>query len=603
MRKIKNITRLYRKMGQIDQAYLWNLALLILMNALHPLNGFYFLYYIVDSLETGLDIQGALTGLCLMGVVELVYCTLSFQLKKTDREKTMRIKNSLMLELQEKTVELSYQELENPETTLKQKKALEIFYPTQAEYMDFQNVLNCVKVMLYSAMQLVVLAVLLLRIHWTLVAVLLLLGCVSLWLYTVAGDRKFQVWDKELVAIGRKLSYFQQLATDFSYAKEVRMYTMGEWITNKMRSLTTRYLGGIRKSALQFSLIGILSTLLMGLGTGLSFLELGWLTWTGGIRTAGFASCLNVVRNFESALTQTVKSYMTISQAMSYLQAYWLYMDSLAAVVPQGCPKILSRDEREKGEVCFEHVFFKYPGAADYTLKDISFVIRAGERAALVGENGSGKTTLIKLLLRLYEPERGKIYWNGTDISNIRLSDYRKAVTAVFQDFKILEDTVKRNLSFQQPQGDGRLWEILDEAGIGDKIRSLPDGLDSYLGKTMHDNGQELSGGEKQKLAIARALLREVGMVVMDEPTAMLSPNVEYEIYTRFAELVKGRSAVYISHRMSSCRFCDWIMVLAGGTIQERGSHEELMALGGEYCRMYTAQAAFYREMGEGVEP
>ena len=131
-----------------------------------------------------------------------------------------------------------------------------------------------------------------------------------------------------------------------------------------------------------------------------------------------------------------------------------------------------------------------------------------------------------------------------------------------------------------------------------EQVQSLPLGLDSYLGKTMYEGGQELSGGEKQKLAIARVLLRDAGMVVMDEPTAMLSPQVEYEIYTHFSQLVKGRSAIYISHRMSSCRFCDWIMVLSGGVIREKGTHEELMALDGEYCGMYTAQAKFYEEIG-----
>ena len=230
--------------------------------------------------------------------------------------------------------------------------------------------------------------------------------------------------------------------------------------------------------------------------------------------------------------------------------------------------------------------------------KDVSFCIKPGEMVALVGENGSGKTTIIKLLLRLYRPEEGKIYWNGLDISTLALSDYRKAVTAVFQDFKILEDTARNNLCFSEQQPEERIWEVLEETGMREKVQSLPLGLDSYLGKTMYEGGQELSGGEKQKLAIARVLLRDAGMVVMDEPTAMLSPRVEYEIYTHFSQLVKGRSAIYISHRMSSCRFCDWIMVLSGGVIREKGTHEELMALDGEYCGMYTAQAKFYEEIG-----
>ncbi len=598
MRKIKNIFRLYCKMGQIDQGFIWNLALMILLNSLHPLNGFYFLYYIIDSLETGLDIRGTFTGLCLMGAIEFAFYLIARKLKITDREKTMKIKNKLMLELQEKTISLSYQNLENPETTLAQKKALEIFYPTQAEYMDFQNVLGCVQALSFSVLQLLVLSVLLFQIHWTLIIPLLVFSVVSLWLYTVAGDKKFQVWDKELVSIGRKLSYFQEMATNFSYAKEIRLYTMGDWIVAKMKALTSTYLRGIRKSVLNFSMVGILSNLLLGLGTGLSFLQLGRLTWMGAIQTANFVSCVNVVRTFEASLLRAVENYMTIGQAMSYLQAYWSYMDYLSspeAVQPE--QKLLADSDCRHGEIRFEHVSFKYPGAQDYTLKDVSFCIRPGEKVALVGENGSGKTTLVKLLLRLYQPEKGKIFWNGQDIASIQYSDYMKAVTAVFQDFKILEDTVKNNLCFMEPLPEEKIWKVLEKTGMDGKIHSLPNGLGSYLGKTMYDNGQELSGGEKQKLAIARVLLKNAGMVIMDEPTAMLSPRVEYEIYTHFAELVKGRSAVYISHRMSSCRFCDWIMVLSNGVICEKGSHEELIALNGEYYKMYMAQAEFYRDM------
>lgn len=516
MKKISYILRLYRKMGRIDRGFLPNLAALVILDSLHPLNGVYFLYYIVRSLETGLNLRAVSLGLCLMGGIELLYYLAMKKLRSVNRVKSMNIRNQLALELQQKTIRLPFQELENP------------------------------------------------------------------------------LWPRK-----RKLSYFQELATNFSYAKEVRLYAMGGWIVSKMKGLTSSYIKGIRKSVLHFSLVGILSSLLLVLGTGISFLRLGQLTWLGVIHAADFVSCVNVVRTFEASMVRAVEAYMTIGQAMSYLQAYWQYMDFPESPrVPRTGQRLLPPGERAQGEIRFEHVSFRYPGAEDYTLKDVTFCIKPGEKVALVGENGSGKTTIIKLLLRLYRPEEGKIYWNGLDISTLALSDYRKAVTAVFQDFKILEDTARNNLCFSEQQPEERIWEVLEETGMREKVQSLPLGLDSYLGKTMYEGGQELSGGEKQKLAIARVLLRDAGMVVMDEPTAMLSPRVEYEIYTHFSQLVKGRSAIYISHRMSSCRFCDWIMVLSGGVIREKGTHEELMALDGEYCGMYTAQAKFYEEIG-----
>ena len=387
MKKISYLLRLYRKMGRIDRGYTVNLAALVMLDSLHPLNGVYFLYYIVSSLETGLDLRAVSLGLCLMGGIELLYHLAMKRLRTVNRVKAMNIRNQLILELQQKTIRLSFQELENPETTLAQKKALEIFYPTQAEYMDFLNVLGCVRVLLFSGLQLLVLSVLLFWIHWTLVLPLLL-GTVSLWLYTIAGEKKFRVWDQELVAIGRKLSYFQELATNFSYAKEVRLYAMGGWIVSKMKTLTSTYIRGIRKSVLHFSLVGILSSLLLGLGTGISFLRLGQLTWLGIIHAADFVSCVNVVRTFEASMVRAVEGYMTIGQAMSYLQAYWQYMDFLESPkVPRTGQRLLPPGQRTQGEIRFEHISFRYPGAKDYTLKDVSFRIRPGEKVALVGED------------------------------------------------------------------------------------------------------------------------------------------------------------------------------------------------------------------------
>lgn len=594
MDKISNLLRLYREIWKENTTYLLGLIAMIVLYAVHPLNAFYFLYQIIYNIEYNYTIWDIIQNLSVMLAIEMLYYIFWGKFSKYEKGKIIEIKNKFIFELQRKTMNIPFQKLEDPNMALTQKKALEVFYPRQAEYMDIQVTLNCMRIMLSTGIQLIILGVLLIFVDWKLIFFLVLFGGISIWLKTIAIDRKFEIWDKKLVQIGRQAAYYQELATNFSYAKEVRLYSLSDWIVGKMRGLTQKYIGGINQSVRSFSIVGMISSILMGAGTVAAFLQLGYLTWTNKLPTASFVSYINVIRTFESTLLLFIETYMIIGQAGTYLRAYWDYIDRIETAEK----KIVFKNfKKDAGQICFEHVWFKYPGTKEYTLKDISFKIYAGEKVALVGENGSGKTTLIKLLLRLYEPERGTIYWNGQDISTIEYNEYMEHVTAVFQDFKILEDTVANNILFEKSYSDSRAKKVLDEVGMTNKIYSLNKGINTYLGKTIYENGVELSGGEKQKLAIARALARDADMVIMDEPTAMLSPKVEYEIYTNFATLVKDRSAIYISHRMSSCKFCDWIMVLKSGSIQEKGTHDELMGANGEYHKMYAAQAAFYEEL------
>lgn len=594
MKKISNLFRLYRKIWELNTSYMLGLTLMIVLYAIHPLNAFYFLYQIIHGIEKADTILDLVPNLTVMLFIEMFYYVFCWQFSKFEKRKIIEIKNRFIFELQYKTMNISFQKLEDPQMALAQQKALEVFYPSQAEYMDIQVTLNCMRVLLSTGIQIIILGILLILIDWKLIFSLVFFCGISIWLKTKAIDKRFEIWDKKLVQIGRQAAYYQELATNFTYAKEVRLYSLSDWIVGKMHGIANKYIGGINKSVMNFSIVGMLSSILMGAGTIVAFLQLGYLTWTDKLPTASFVSFINVIRTFESALLLFIEMYMVISQAGFYLGAYWEYIDKMEDSEREVSVK---KNKENLEQICFEHVWFKYPGTKEYTLKDISFDICAGEKVALVGENGSGKTTLIKLLLRLYEPERGTIYWNGKDISTINYDEYMEHVTAVFQDFKILEDTVENNIFFEQVHTKDKVKCVLDEVGMSKKIYSLTHNINSYLGKTMYENGVELSGGEKQKLAIARVLARNADMVIMDEPTAMLSPKVEYEIYTNFANLVKERSAIYISHRMSSCRFCDWIMVLKNGSIQEKGTHDELMEANGEYHKMYAAQAAFYEEL------
>ena len=243
----------------------------------------------------------------------------------------------------------------------------------------------------------------------------------------------------------------------------------------------------------------------------------------------------------------------------------------------------------------FRHVSFRYPRSEKFVLRDIKLTIRPGEHLSIVGLNGAGKTTFIKLLCRLYDVTEGEILVDGVNIKEYSEEEYRRLFAVVFQDFQLFAFSLRENIAFGEPADDRELERVLRLAGLWEDVQKLPDGLDTMLYKSFDENGTDLSGGQRQKTAIARALYRNAPVAILDEPTAALDPVAEYGIYRQFSRLVGGKTAVYISHRLSSCKFCDRIAVFSENTIKELGTHDELVHRpGGIYAEMFAAQAQYY---------
>ena len=253
------------------------------------------------------------------------------------------------------------------------------------------------------------------------------------------------------------------------------------------------------------------------------------------------------------------------------------------------------RDDNEY-EFEFKHVWFKYPDSEEYTLKDINLKWRIGEKMPLVGKNGCGKSTLVKLLCRLYDPTEGEITLNGIDIRKYKYEEYMELFSVVFQDSKLFSFSLAENVAADTEYDPERVTDCVIRAGLGDRLKTMENGIETCLYKDFDENGVEISGGEAQKLCLARAIYKGSPFIVLDEPTAALDPISEYDIYTKFNSIVGTRTAIYISHRLSSCRFCDDITVLDNGHIIERGSHEKLIAKGGIYTAMWAAQAEYYKD-------
>ena len=328
-----------------------------------------------------------------------------------------------------------------------------------------------------------------------------------------------------------------------------------------------------------------------GLFTVFSYLLVVLKTISGAITVGAFTRYVGALNQFGSACASLIEYNAAIRRNAAYMGEFLAFLD-VEEKHSHGTIPVEKRDDGEY-ELAFENVSFRYPGSAQYVLKNVNCRLDMKRKMAVVGRNGAGKTTFIKLLCGLYEPTEGRITLNGVDIRKYKPDEYRDLFGVVFQDFRLFSFPVRENVATGYERNDSRLWKSLRQAGAEELVKNMPEGLETLLYKDTGE-GVEISGGEAQKLAIARALYKDGALVVLDEPTAALDPLAEAEVYARFDEMTEGKTSIYISHRMSSCRFCDDIMVFDDGRIAERGSHETLLAAGGLYSQLWNAQAKYY---------
>jgi ATP-binding cassette subfamily B protein len=318
-----------------------------------------------------------------------------------------------------------------------------------------------------------------------------------------------------------------------------------------------------------------------------------------GLRALYGMYAIGSVVQYVGAVTNIINTLSGITSSFSMLLNNQIYMQNIYRFLDLNDPpsRGVNKPDASDINIVFENVSLKYPGTENYALRNVSLEFKRGKRLAVVGMNGGGKTTMVKLLCRLYQPTEGVIRLNGEDIQNFSQEEYTRLFNVVFQDFKLFSLSLGANVATAEDFDRKKLEAALSAAGFGEKYASLEKGLDTMMGKDCDKTGVSFSGGEEQKVAIARAIYRDAPFVIFDEPTAALDPISEYEVYTKLNEIVGEKTAVFISHRLSSCRFCDDIAVFHQGALIQRGTHDALLAeAGGKYAELWNAQAQHYTE-------
>ncbi len=418
---------------------------------------------------------------------------------------------------------------------------------------------------------------------------------ISLILITIFNAKNNNI-DKEsflkLSKFNRIFGYVFYQLTDFAYGKDIRLYDSAEMMGGKARQYSDNQVEIWKETEQKKRRNSWKMDLINSLRDGLSYFYIGYLAVTKAITIGDFSMCVSAAGTLYWSLHGIVTGVQDINKRCAYAHRYIEFLDYPAAMT-KGTRSVKPGEHT----IEFRHVSFRYPRSEKLVLRDINLTIKQGEHLSIVGLNGAGKTTFIKLLCRLYDVTEGEILVDGVNIKEYSEEEYRKLFAVVFQDFQLFAFSLRENIAFGEKADDEEIERVLKLSGFWEDAQKLPDGLDTMLYKSFDENGTELSGGQRQKTAIARALYRNAPIVILDEPTAALDPVAEYDIYRKFNTLVGGKSAVYISHRLSSCKFCDRIVVFADDTIKECGTHDELAAIpGGIYAEMFAAQAQYYTD-------
>ncbi|MBP6770129.1 MAG: ABC transporter ATP-binding protein [Reyranella sp.] len=393
----------------------------------------------------------------------------------------------------------------------------------------------------------------------------------------------------------RELDYVRQTAASAETAKEVKIFGLNEFLIDRYRRLAASFYDANRRLALRRAGWGGLFTTIGTIGYYFAYAYIAWRTLTGEFSVGDLTFLAGSFRRLRTLLEALLSGFSSVAGQALYLDDLFTFFEVRPEILSPANPLPFSKPIRE-GFV-FEDVGFIYPGAERWAVRHLSFTLKAGEVVALVGENGAGKTTLVKLLTRLYDPDEGRILLDGRDLRDYGLDELRGSMGVIFQDFVRYNLPAGDNIAVGRIEARGdreRIARAASRSQADEVIARLSSGYDQMIGKRFK-NGVELSGGEWQKIAIARAYMREAEVLILDEPTAALDARAEFEVFQRFKELSRGKTAVLISHRFSSVRMADRILVLADGRVESQGTHEELMAQQGRYAELFELQAAGYR--------
>ncbi|MBE9065709.1 ABC transporter ATP-binding protein [Leptolyngbya cf. ectocarpi LEGE 11479] len=568
--------------------------LLVTCQGFLPLISIYLVKLLVDALTHRTTISNPQLILqqstpLLVGVIGVTLITLICKTFSdlVNTAQTQRVSDHMRSILHAKSISIDLAYYENPQyhDTLQRAQQEATTRPNQ--------ILTRLAQAGQNGISLVAMVGLLLTLHWG-ISIILLLAAMPTILVRLRHIRRLYHWQRIWTPVERQSMYFSWLIIGEMFAKEIRLFGLGDLFSQRFDQLRKKIYNAKLQLIIQRSLSFLAAQLVAGMLVGSVY---GWIfhqTLDGSLNLGDLVLYHQALQRGQGALKSLTSSLSGLYEDNLFLANLYEFLDLTPTIISPASPKAIPVPMRQG--IVLDRVSFSYADSSRQALHDISLSVKPGETIALVGENGSGKTTLIKLLCRLYDPTNGRITVDGMDLRDLNLTELRQQISVIFQDYAKYYLSAQDNIwlgNIHLPPSDSAIVAAAKQSGAHDVITRLPQGYDTMLGKLFND-GEELSIGQWQKVALARAFLRESQVIVLDEPTSAMDPKAEYEVFKTFRELIQDQAAILITHRLSTVRMADRIYVMDSGRIVESGSHDQLMAMQGTYAHLFNTQAQNY---------
>lgn len=566
--------------------FLWVPALV-----LQPLVTAYIPKAMIDAIDNGVTVGDMTVIVALLSLLLTLTIWLDPFMKELVRGGARIVRMRYAVAAFRKTLTTDYVNIESFEGREKQKRA-EAFY--NARFSSGADFVEQCAHFLVCIIGVIASSVLLYKVNYFMILLILLTCVCEFFLLKILKTKQSETTDNYSKLSG-KFEYFYKLSKNAEASKDIKLYGFSDYLVKTAADFIYQIEHINAKYTKQSAAISGVRALLNLVRELVAYAYLTYLVLKNRLSVSEFIFCFGIITGFSNWIMNLVFSFMEISRCCTDCA---LYREFVEESVSEGKPEV---DFGEVRSIEFSNVFFTYPASDTETIRNMSFKVNKGENIAIVGENGAGKTTAIKLLCGLYYPSEGDILINGRSSREFSSDSYFDLFSAVFQDYCFMPMTIAENITAEQSYDKERLFAAFDKAGITDKINSLSEKENTLMVKDVYKNAADFSGGEKQKLLLAKAVYKNAPVLILDEPTAALDPISENELYLKYNELTEDKISFFISHRLSSTRFCDRILFIKDGAVAESGTHEELMAKKGAYYRMYQTQSMYYREMGVAV--
>ncbi|MCM1039185.1 MAG: ABC transporter ATP-binding protein/permease [Ruminococcus sp.] len=606
----KNVTDALKMMWQLDRVVGIVSVLRAIIEGALPFIGIYLSAYILDGLQRGTDGRTLFYTAFIAVALVFALTVLDSYLEKIFALHAYSCSQKFEMQLGRRTLDMDYELLESPRVNEIRTRIHSDHNWGSGFYSviwDFHQVISSIAGL---GISIGIMTPLLLESNifsepFVLLLIFAFVGTIVFSTRYLSGKQKSinKVMD-QAAQMRTYEEYFLTRRAEYREGKDIRTYRAQRLIEDYLGKNDGQINIWMKELTSDGCRSGFMNGFSMGLLQTLAYLFVVFRAVSGALTIGLVLKYAATIYRFSTSLL-TACSTVSEFAVSARRQQSMLDYQNVESVLYKGSLPVEKRffcEERDNDyEVEFRNVSFRYPGSEQYALWNFSFRFKKGGRLAVVGRNGSGKTTFIKLLCRLYDPDEGEILLNGINIKKYDYEEYQSIFSVVFQDFKIFSFSIAENVAASLTYDENRVNACLVKAGFGERLLEMPEGAHTFLYHHFDTDGVEISGGEAQKIALARALYKDAPFIILDEPTAALDPIAEYDVYSRFNEIIENKTAVYISHRLSSCRFCDDIAVFDKGRLVQRGSHEQLLAeKNGKYYELWQAQAQYYE--GKDVE-